>query len=448
MSAYKITEIGFEQPDAIFFSTTVEMASGYDISEWVCVGDEDADVILVNMDLETDPTGTLPDTFTQQNESPILVSCSQNGEKTAPFSHSLQKPITYSMLVILLQKLELELSAAKEDLPEPQAHEQEALESDTEQDSSTPEQEATPSETALPSETQETAGPSEIENAQIQIVHHDVAETLAEKVSPTPHIETNNVNVDTGAASDALSSENVIDLHRSSNTNHKVDTHLEMDRPARRFYDATRLLGVLIKAKKSGQDAEITHDMYPSLRIYPGHMLYAYTSNTELPPEMFRTLASGFSTRPLTKMSEKELQENWSRQPLWLLFFIATLYGSEGRLRENGSLDDRLRLISKPDFEMIPRHADYGAILSFMTVNPLSDLKTIGEGAGASIKTVVDFCNACEEIGILERIPALQNGDETHTISAVNTQQEAAVSANSAGSDKSLMQRIKSIFKQ
>ncbi|MCU7877514.1 MAG: hypothetical protein KZQ84_12070 [Candidatus Thiodiazotropha sp. (ex Lucinoma borealis)] len=451
MSAYRITEIGFKQPEAIFFCTTVEMASGYDIAEWVCVDDQDADVILVNTDLDSSSKSISVEKPTQNNERPILVSCSVSGKKTDPFSYTLEKPITYSMLVTLLQKLELELSTiektptphqAPQDLQEIQDTGQEAVKFNTERHSGEPFQPETPSEPVLQSEFQKSAGPPNIEDVYTQSELHGVVEKPAGEDTPATYNNTDSIQSDTDPLSDALSSQATIDQHRSSDKSHEKNTYTDMDRPARRFFEVTRFLGLVRKAALSGRPTEITHYVYPPVRIYPDQKVFAYASYVGLSPDIFRTLASGFSTRDLVKMGEKEPPDSWNTQPLWLLFFIATLYGSEGRLKEYCSPYDKLCLTSKPDFDIVPNHSDYRTTADFMMANRPSDLKTIADGTGIKIKTVVDFCNACEEIHIIERKPTTYSGTKL----SQNQKQGTSVTDIAAKTNMGLLKRFKSIF--
>jgi hypothetical protein len=117
MSAYRITEVGFENTEAIFFRTTIEMASEYDISEWSWVGSQVADVILVNSDQEECTSQFNIDKPARTNLRPILIGCSSSGKKCDSFSYSLKKPITYSKIISLLLKLELELAAIVQTSP-------------------------------------------------------------------------------------------------------------------------------------------------------------------------------------------------------------------------------------------------------------------------------------------------------------------------------------------
>ncbi|MES9994227.1 MAG: hypothetical protein ABW098_19940 [Candidatus Thiodiazotropha sp.] len=111
MPAYKITEVGFDHTESIFLRTTIEMASGYDISEWRWVTGRDADVILVNSDHEESISEFPIDKPAQNQIRPILINCFSSGEKGDSFLYTLKKPVTYTMITGLLREIEREISA-------------------------------------------------------------------------------------------------------------------------------------------------------------------------------------------------------------------------------------------------------------------------------------------------------------------------------------------------
>ncbi|MEJ2620376.1 MAG: hypothetical protein P8163_08975 [Candidatus Thiodiazotropha sp.] len=121
MPAFRLTAAGFDETETIFFRTTIEMASEYDLAEWLWVADRVADVILVNSDLKECTTKLKLDKPTEGKIRPILIYCSSS-EETAPSDrYTLKKPIAYSAIITLLKKLEKELTNGDENassLPE------------------------------------------------------------------------------------------------------------------------------------------------------------------------------------------------------------------------------------------------------------------------------------------------------------------------------------------
>ncbi|MCG8038594.1 MAG: hypothetical protein JAZ19_16330 [Candidatus Thiodiazotropha taylori] len=110
MPAFRLTEVGFDKTESIFLRTTMEMASEYDLAEWLWVDDRNADVILVNTDCKECTTKFNLDKPGQSKIRPILICCSSSGEKCNSYTHTLVKPITYSMLTTLLQMIEPDLA--------------------------------------------------------------------------------------------------------------------------------------------------------------------------------------------------------------------------------------------------------------------------------------------------------------------------------------------------
>jgi hypothetical protein len=88
----------------------MEMASEYDLAEWLWVEDRDADVILVNSDLAECTTKFKLDKPAQNKIRPILIYCCSSEEKCKSYTHSLRKPASYTTIIHLLQSLENKLS--------------------------------------------------------------------------------------------------------------------------------------------------------------------------------------------------------------------------------------------------------------------------------------------------------------------------------------------------
>jgi len=216
------------------------------------------------------------------------------------------------------------------------------------------------------------------------------------------------------------------------------------DRPARRFYEATRLLGVIKTIIEEGEVVEITHQRFPPLRIYPEARLYASPLDDALVPQMFRTLASEFELRPLSKAEQRTPPEKWESRPLWKLLYVAAIFGSEGRLRENASPDDRLRMIAEPDFNVVPHTEEHQLVADYMREHE-ADLKTISEETGVDIGMVVDFANACEEVLLVEKRPLepVQEGNEKRSQTAATAEAAQSEAGKPRGG---LMKKIKSML--
>ncbi|MDJ0758150.1 MAG: hypothetical protein QNJ19_02085 [Woeseiaceae bacterium] len=173
-------------------------------------------------------------------------------------------------------------------------------------------------------------------------------------------------------------------------------------RQARRFVEATRLIGLLKQVVEKGDPVEIAHDDYPSFLVLPKYSAYSTRAETLAIPGLFRCSALEFKLRPIPDDVADEAIASDRCRPLSRLLYGASLFGSEGRLLLNVGLEDRLRLNNWPDFDAVPYLPEHKTIAKFMLVHT----ETLGEIAAATdvrIDTIIDFCNACEATGLLER---------------------------------------------
>jgi hypothetical protein len=447
MSAYRISEVGFDKTETIFLHTTIEMASQYDIAEWLWVGDHNADVILVNSDAKDCTSKFELDKPTQTKISPILIGCSSNSKKCDSFSYTLEKPITYSTITTLLHKLELELAEeAQTSSPLIKQHD----ELIKEQPSSTTVHKEIFDEAELQPETHSspTSHPAtENEDKSAQDISIDVDcgydindliidsdfDDLQSEIAPTPNTENQRV---------------AKEKCKTKNSSYRAMIYDKMNRLTRQFFKQKqflkekRYLGLIRKLALLGRPTEITHYIYPPVRIYPKQKIFAQQSYRGLSPELFSARASGFSVRELIKPEEQVAPDSWNSRPLWLLLYLAALYGSEGRLKENSDPHDRLRLISKPDFEMVPNDLVYRNIADFMITGESQDINTIANGSGVHIKTVIDFCNACEEIAIIDRAPSKHIELDVSSKISTNKKPETSASDKYVIDSKEILDRF------
>jgi hypothetical protein len=208
-----------------------------------------------------------------------------------------------------------------------------------------------------------------------------------------------------------------------------------------------RLLGLVRKLFLKGQPVEIKHYIYPPIRIYPEQELFAYEAVQEIAPNIFTTQVSGFSSQELDA-GKQTPPDNWNIKPLWLLFYLASLYGSEGRLKAGDNLQDKLTLTAKPNFELVPSDPEYKAVANYLATRELQDVQTVADVTGVEIGTVIDFCNACEEINILSRISA--NSTEIRVSSSEISQEqnlESSMPDNNGVNNKGLVKRFISKLK-
>jgi len=475
---------GFDIPEATFIQTSVDLASGMDIGHWVVVNNEEADVILVNTETLSCQEAITQYAASGHQKEGLFIDCSKTCRKSSAATLSLKRPITYPALVSLLTELQTELKnptrtatpakiikpAQKKNsiaIPRPLPPPQESpsiivskilkdlptQEFSLEKESAFSEESTTEVE-YLDIKEENTIDISDLfKTAKVSVLNDIVrpSDTQAEQIKspsrslkPLPRLKARKVR------HSALHSVDNVHFGQQQPQEGNARDLLLLDRPARRFYEATRFLGILKSAIEKNQAIEVTHYQFPALRIYPDQKTYAIPQNNDLPIKMFRTLAVEFSSQRLTKMSERDAPVDWLIKPLWQLLFIAALYGSEGRLIEGAQLSDKLKLISEPDYNIVPEKPEYEAITRTIQTYNTIDLKTLADKTGVKIETVIDFCNACEEARLIKRI-ALKKASNSLTKphhrpslyrSADNKENEPSDLSNPG-----LVKRIKSIFK-
>ena len=119
---------------------------------------------------------------------------------------------------------------------------------------------------------------------------------------------------------------------------------------------------------------------------------------------MFRDSAMSFAIEDLAEDVAEAMLTSGKLRPLSHLIYCAALFGSEGRLMLNSNPEDRLSLIGTPNFNAVPHLPEHKTIARYMMAED-ADLTGIADATGVSISIVIDFCNACEAIGLVRRVP-------------------------------------------
>ena len=479
MAKLKLSITGFDIPETTFIKTSVELASGMDIGQWIMVEDEEADAVLVNTDALSCQAAIAQYAAAGHEKEGLFISCSKDCTQSSAASLSLKRPVTYPALVSLLTGLQVELRKSGADstpktvakpqkiihpaiprpLPPPKASpsiivnrilkDLPTQEFELEKESSIAAEPTT--EVEYLDSVEDSVNISDLfKAAEISVLNDIVLPADAEPElvpSKAPTLEQASPKP---KQSPIHSVEHFHSSHIGLMEGNERDLLL-LDRPARRFYEATRFLGILKSSIEKNQATEITHYRFPAVRIYPDQKTYATPRNSKFPIKMFRTLAVEFSNQKLTKMSEREAPVDWQIKPLWQLLFLATLYGAEGRLMEGTQLSDKLQLISEPDYHIVPKKPAYEAIARTLQAHESVTLKTIADQSGVRIETVIDFCNACEEAQLIKRLPSEKPDDPAtnhpshHSALYESANDTPDKSENSA--NPGLVGRIKSIFK-
>ncbi len=174
-------------------------------------------------------------------------------------------------------------------------------------------------------------------------------------------------------------------------------------RPARRLHPATRYLGLLQQAIQRGRTVEITHPAHPAVTVFPNENAYTSLGEPLMVPDMFRTSSLEFFKREISDVIAVVMLSVDRRQPLWQLVYCAALFGSEGRLLPNYDADDTLVLVGEPEFGSVPYTAEHRQISSYLLEAPAT-LSEVVTATGVDAGTVIDYCNACEAIGLVRRV--------------------------------------------
>jgi hypothetical protein len=275
-----------------------------------------------------------------------------------------------------------------------------------------------------------------------------IAETKS--ISDTPRLQPELEQHESGSPSEQTPAANTIEGTVSQPEVGEKELG-DKDRPARKFFEVARMLGLIKRAMDQGQVTAIMHRRYPTVWIYPDQGVYATPSHGALVPAMFRTLASEFTLRPMGSSRAREPLPSWEKGRLGRLLYLAALYGSEGRLREGCHFGDKLRLLAKPDFTTVPGVTEYRAIARFM-LKRSADISTIAAGTGVSAETVIDFCNACDEVLLIERESALpqpggvQRAADRHNAELYLTDDPWRIASASTARSPGLLRRFQALF--
>ncbi len=341
----RISMLGLTRWESEFVQTTVNIASGIEIAPWRFVEDPyRADVLLV--DAERSRHELLDDESRSTDLAvPIVVSFTAASE--AIDGRGLTRPVRYAELISMLKEIEGELHDASLAPSKP---------------ATKPASKPVSKPSKSPAEPKPPAPPS------------------IDAVPPAP----------AAGKGPVMAPESLL---------------LEKSRPARRFVEGTRFIGLVRQVLRQGRPINITHARFPDVQLFPGDRRYASGEDVLRLPTLFRESALHFSMREIPETTAAEIVVAKSCRPIGPLLYSAALFGSEGRLLLNCNPDDRLGLVNWPNFNVIPHIAEHKDIARYMLANDATLLQ-IASATRAEMDTVIGFCNACEAVGLVRRIPA------------------------------------------
>ena len=354
MATWKMAVVGLESRDLALLETAIDLASGLETGRWELVDDQEAaQVILVNLDVSAGE-----ESAENYGTNQLMVQYSASDAIDHSDGITLSPPLSYRNVTNLLKKLELEL--AKTD------RKSQRIDQVAKADKKTTTSKAH-SETVI-----EQLNPADIVKHKIDWLSDEVDESpiLTEITSPPA------------------------DLVSTKTTDQKSPF-------AETFIADSRLLGIVLNTIENGHTTLISHKNYPELKIFPDNGWFVFSEELDSHPEMFREAADSFSIEILENEIKDELFSGRLPQSLWKLLFTAALFGSEGRLLKDLDSEKPFHLVHTPYFGMIPHTADHISISEYMVNNNVT-IDTISNDTNIDIETVIDFCNACDAIQLLQ----------------------------------------------
>ena len=388
--------VGLSRWESVFVQTSVDLASGIELPPCRFVEDpQGADVLLVDANHRKYISLDEAD----DSKSPVVVSFTEDST-SSDAGHDLVRPVGYADLISMLKEIENELHAIAN-----------AVETSVTEDPAT----------TAPIEKPETrandgpvhAAPEYVETVvQEQPVrkNQEHVETIVRDESPRQRLPNVEELAPTGREEPVQAQIKPIEpdpavtellIYKNGRAQETLE---EKARPARRFVEGTRLLGVLNRIARWRIPAEVTHFEFPTLLISPENNAFVASDDALAMPAMFRDSAMSFAIEDLPQDVADAMLASGKLRPLSHLIYCSALFGSEGRLMLNNNPQDRLGLIGTPNFDAVPHLPEHKTIARYLMAED-ADLAGISETTGVSISIVIDFCNACEAIGLVRRVP-------------------------------------------
>lgn len=422
MSTCRISLVDLDAWEAEFVTATLEIAAGTDIGAWRRVAPGDApDALLVGARADARPpvlhkaAGDVAEPASPR--APVIVVCGDASLRAqcrdAVF---LERPVTYPHLIAALREVESRLRSVTAAVAGRAAAVAVATRAIVPAPAPAP---AAPGVIVAPAPAPAPAPAAEIAPAPAAAAAAPAAPSTLSvpAAAPVPAPASLSAAAPAPAARGAVPAPRVVvpgARHAGSTSRGDAASSLTSAlarriRPSRRFRENTRLLGLLQDASLRRGITEITHPGFPSLTIIPAEHAYACEVDPAGIASLFRTPAWSFNERELDPVVAARALARVPREPLWRLLYCAALFGSEGRLLADVGPDDQLRLIAAPDFSAVPHDAAHRAVAGHLSAQ-VDTLVGTARATGVSLESVIGFCNACEQVGLVERNGAQGRG--------------------------------------
>lgn len=175
--------------------------------------------------------------------------------------------------------------------------------------------------------------------------------------------------------------------------------------PTQVFDPGRHFVGLLHDAITAGEDVAFTlpgQNWWLAIssreRIY-----YTFSSTEDLQPLFLADVDDIKQHKmPIEKLLASETGQKLKSYPLEELLWHASVASSKGRLWIGCQPQDIVRLKHWPPVAHLPSYRKFLKIAAFMTHNA-SSLQCISEHTGRPLADIIDFHNACEAMGLIER---------------------------------------------
>lgn len=198
-----------------------------------------------------------------------------------------------------------------------------------------------------------------------------------------------------------------------------------MMRPARMYYPATRLLGLIRRVMLEEKSKEIYTAGFPPIQIFPISKAFIFSGRLDESEELFKKPLFEFDVREIKNSSPPALKRNAAPKPISILLYTAALYGSEGKYCQHAPPHGKIKLSKKPDFDQLPHTRDHLTLAEHLLKNS-ADILSIAKETGCELNEIVNFHNACCELHLVEHTE-FSNPDKTEASCLYYQQDHSAI---------------------
>lgn len=174
-------------------------------------------------------------------------------------------------------------------------------------------------------------------------------------------------------------------------------------RRSARFFENSRLLGILQQARRAEQPVEVSHPLHGVIGIYPHRGIYCAAVDPCDRADLFRVPAHELVLRSMVRNGIEPAHSRNPSRALTRLLYCAAIYGSEGRLLPECEPEDVLELCGVPDLDGLPPTAEQKAVLQALVAGP-GTLRQIAKRSGSQMDCTIDTLNGFEVLSCLRRV--------------------------------------------